>query len=112
MQVKARAKNIGISYQKVKLIADTIRGKNVDNALAILKFLPSPAAKAVTKVVKSAAANAENNYQLTPGTLKIVNIFADKGRTLKRYRPRARGRANEVLRRSSHITVIVEEKEA
>ncbi|MBI4334462.1 MAG: 50S ribosomal protein L22 [Chloroflexi bacterium] len=112
MQVKASATNVGYSYQKVKLIADTVRGKKVDDALAILKFLPSPAARAVAKVVKSAAANAENNYQLTPGTLKIVAICADKGRTLKRFRPRARGRANEVLRRSSHISVVVEEKEA
>lgn len=112
MQVKASAKNVGYSYQKVKLIADTVRGKKVEDAMAILKFLPTPAARAVAKVVKSAAANAENNYQLMPGTLKIVSVCADKGRTLKRFRPRARGRANEVLRRSSHITVIVEEKEA
>ncbi len=112
MQVKATAKNVGYSYQKVKLIADTVRGKKVDDALAILKFLPSPAARAVAKVVKSASANAENNYQLTPATLKVVSVCADKGRTLRRFRPRARGRANEVLRRSSHITVVVEEKEA
>ncbi|MBI2934530.1 MAG: 50S ribosomal protein L22 [Chloroflexi bacterium] len=112
MQVKASAKNIGYSYQKVKLIADTVRGKKVDDALALLKFLPSPSARAVAKVVKSAASNAENNYQLVPANLKVVSIYADKGRTLRRFRPRARGRANEVLRRSSHITVVVEEKEA
>ncbi len=110
MQVKASAKNVGYSDKKVKLIADTVRGKKVDDALAILKFLPSPAARAVSKVVKSAAANAENNFQLVPANLKIVSVCADKGRTLKRFRARARGRANEVLRRSSHITVVVEEK--
>ncbi len=110
MQVKASAKNIGYSFQKVKLIADTVRGKSVEDAVAILKFLPSPAARAVAKVVKSAAANAENNYQLVPGNLRIVSCTADMGRTLKRFRARARGRANEVLRRSSHITVVVEEK--
>ncbi len=112
MQVKAVGKNIGVSYKKMQLIVDTVRGKKVDEGLTILKFLPSISARAVAKVVKSAASNAENNYQLIPGNLRIVTIYADKGRTLKRFQPRARGRANRILKRSSHITVIVEEEES
>ena len=107
----AVAKNIGISPRKVRLVIDLVRGKKIDEALALLKFTPTPTAKAVAKVVKSAAANAENNFQLTPSDLKIVKIFADEARTLKRHRPAARGRANPILKRSSHITVIVAEEE-
>jgi len=89
---------------------DTVRGKPVDEALAILSFLPSPAARTVAKVVRSAAANAENNYQMSPDQLRIVKTFADKGMVLKRHRAGARGRVSPLLRRFSHITVIVEEK--
>ena len=77
----------------------------------MLKFTPSPLARTVAKVVKSAAANAENNFQMTPADLKIVSIYADEARSLKRYRPRARGRASHITKRSSHITVIVDEQE-
>jgi large subunit ribosomal protein L22 len=111
MEVMAVAKNIGISPRKVRLVIDLVRGKKIDEALALLKFTPTPTAKAVAKVVKSAAANAENNFQLTPSDLKIVKIFADEARTLKRYRPRSRGQASPILKRSSHITVIVAEEE-
>jgi len=90
---------------------DMVRGKRVDDALNMLKFAPSPLARVVAKVVKSAAANAENNFQMTPADLKIINIFADEGRSMKRFRPRARGRANQIIKRSSHITVIVAEQE-
>jgi len=83
----------------------------VYEALTILKFTPTPAAAVVDKVIKSAAANAENNYQLTPSDLKVVKIFSDEARTLKRFRAAARGRANRILKRSSHITVIVSEAE-
>ena len=109
MEVRAVAKQVRISPRKVRLIVDAVRGKNVGEALAILKFVPSPAARVVAKVVKSAAANAENNSQMSPSNLRIVKIFADEGRTLKRHRPRARGRVSPILKRSSHITVIVEE---
>jgi large subunit ribosomal protein L22 len=112
MEVMAVAKNIGISPRKVRLVIDLVRGKKIDEALALLKFAPTPTAKAVAKVVKSAAANAENNFQLTPSDLKIVKIFADEARTMKRYRPGARGRVNTVVKRSSHITVIVAEEES
>lgn len=110
MQVRAEAKDVGISPQKVQLVIDLVRGKKIDEALAILKFLPTPAARAVAKVIKSAAANAENNFQMMPSELKIVSISANQGHTLKRFRPQARGRINPILKRSSHITVFVAEE--
>jgi len=111
MEVKAVAKDTGISPRKVRLLVDMVRGKKVDEALALLKFAPTSTARVVAKVVKSAAANAENNFQMDPAGLKIVGIFADEARTMKRFRPRARGRASPILKRSSHITVIVAEQE-
>lgn len=111
MKVRAVAKDIGISPRKVRLVIDMVRDKKVDEALTILKFLPTPSAKAVAKVIKSAAANAENNFQMSPTDLRISDIFADQGRTLKRFRPQARGRVSPILKRSSHITVFVEERE-
>jgi large subunit ribosomal protein L22 len=111
MEVRAVAKDTGISPRKARLVADMVRGRSVDEALALLQFVPSPKARVVAKVVKSAAANAENNFQMSSQDLKIVNIFVDKARTLKRIRPRARGRVSPILKRSSHITVIVAEQE-
>ena len=111
MEVRAVAKGIRVSPRKMRLIVDMVRGKKVDEALDILKFTPTPKAQIVAKVVKSAAANAENNFQMSPQDLRIVNIFANEGRTMKRYRPRARGRVSPILKRSSHITVIVGDKE-
>jgi len=111
MEVRAVAKDTGISVQKIRPLANMVRGKKVDDALTLLQFTPSPKAKVVAKVVKSAAANAENNFHMSPADLKIVNIFADEARTLKRYRPRSRGRVSPILKRSSHITVIIAEQE-
>jgi large subunit ribosomal protein L22 len=111
VEVRAVAKETGISPRKVRLLVDMVRGKKVDEALTLLRFTPTPTARAVAKVVKSASANAENNFQMTPSDLRIVSIFTDEARTLKRFRPRARGRANPILKRSSHITVIVAEQE-
>jgi large subunit ribosomal protein L22 len=110
MEVKAVAKDTGISPRKVRPIVDMIRGKKVDEALTMLRFAPTPAARIVAKVVKSAAANADNNFQMEPAGLKIVGVFADEARTLKRFRPQPRGRASPILRRSCHITVIVAEQ--
>jgi len=110
MEVRAVAKDTGISPRKVRLLADMVRGKKVDEALAILKFASSPTARVVAKVVKSASANAENNFQMS-SDLQIVNITVDGARTLKRFRPRARGRIGPILKRSSHITVVVAEQE-
>jgi large subunit ribosomal protein L22 len=111
MEVKAVAKDTRISPRKIRPIVDVVRGKKVDEALDILKFAPSPLARVVAKVVKSAAANAENNFQMTPSDLRIVNILADEAQSMKRFRPQARGRASRIVKRSSHITVIVAEKE-
>jgi len=111
MKVIAKAKDIGVSPRKMRLLVNMVRGKKVDEALTILNFTPTPRARIVAKVVKSAAANAENNFQMSPQDLKVVDIFADEARTLKRFRPRARGRANPILKRSSHITVIVSDEE-
>jgi len=111
MEVRAVAKDTGISPRKVRPLVDMVRGKTVDEALTMLKFAPTPTARVVAKVVRSAAANAENNFQMSPADLKIVNISADEARTLKRQRPRARGRATLIHKRSSHITVIVAEQE-
>ncbi len=109
MEVIARAKNIRVSPEKLRHVVDTVRGKNVGDALVILKYLGTPAAGEVSKTVKAAAANAENNFEMTTSDLKIVKIFADQARTLKRIRAQSRGRAARVLRRSSHLTVVVEE---
>jgi len=111
MEVRAVAKDTRVSPSKVRPLVDMVRGKMVDEALTTLQFAPSPVARVVTKVVKSAAANAENNFHMIPSDLRIVNIFVDEARTLKRFRPRARGRAGPILKRSSHITVIVAEEE-
>ena len=111
MKVRAVAKDIGISPQKVRLVINTVRGKKVNEALSILSFLPTPTAKAVAKVIKSAVANAENNFQMSPAELRITDIFADKGHTLKRFRPQSRGRISPILKRSSNITVFVTEEE-
>jgi large subunit ribosomal protein L22 len=111
MEVRAVSKDVRTSPYKVRFVVDLVRGKKVDKALSILKFASTPAARAVYKTVKSAAANAENNFQMTPADLKIVRIYADEARSLKRFRPQARGRANQILKRASHITVVVDEQE-
>jgi large subunit ribosomal protein L22 len=110
MEVKATAKFIRRSPRKVRLVMDAVRGKRVDEAMAILRFLPQGAAKEILNVVKSAAANAENNYHMAAEDLWISRIYADEGPTFKRFRPRARGMASPILKRTSHITVVVEER--
>ncbi len=112
MEVRAVAKDTGVSPRKVRLLVDMVRGKKVDEALTMLRFTPSPTARVVAKAIKSAAANAESVFQMSPSDLKIVSIFADEARTLKRFRPRARGRVSPILKRSSHITVVVAEQES
>jgi large subunit ribosomal protein L22 len=111
MEAKAIAKYVGISPQKLRLVANNVRGRKVDEVLAMLRLAPGPTPRAIAKVIKSAAANAENNFQMSPTDLKISRIFIDSGSTLKRYRPQARGRSNPILRHTSHISVIVEEQE-
>ncbi len=110
MEVRAVAKNTRVSPRKVRLLVNMIRGKNVAEALNILRFVPIPTARIVAKVVKSAVANAENNFQMSPSNLKIVSTYVDEAPTSKRFRPRFRGGVSPILKRASHITVIVAEQ--
>ena len=112
MEVRAVAKNVRIAPSKVRLVADMVRGKKVEVALNMLLFTITPTAKVVAKVIKSAAANAENGFQMSAEKLRISSIFVDPGLTMKRFRSAARGRVSPVLKRSSHITVIVAEQES
>ncbi len=109
--VRAVAKKLGASQKRLKPILDLVRGQRVDDALTTLKFLPSPWAKPVAKVVQSAASNAENNMLMDRDNLRIVQITADNATSLKRFRPRARGRIGRITKRSSHVTVVVDEEE-
>ena len=111
MEVRASARGIGISSRKVRLILERLPGLTVDQALALLRYLQSPHARSVSKVVLSAASNAENNFELDADDLVIKRAYADEGRTQKRFRPRSRGRVSPILRRSSHITIILDERE-
>jgi large subunit ribosomal protein L22 len=107
METRAVAKYIRLSPVKVRQVVDLVRGKSVDEALAILRFTPKRAAKPVAKVIKSATANAEHNNDLDREQLFIARVFVDQGPSLKRWRPRAYGRANVIKHRTSHITVVV-----
>ncbi|MFA5536599.1 MAG: 50S ribosomal protein L22 [Bacillota bacterium] len=111
MEAKAIAKHIRISPNKARQVVDLIRGKSVDEALAILRFIPKRGAESIEKCLKSAIANAEHNLELDSGDLYVSKVYVDQGPTLKRYKPRARGRADIMRRRTSHITVVVSEKE-
>ena len=104
----AKVKYIRISSSKVKLVIDLIRGKSVPEALAILKNTPRAASPVVEKLLNSAIANAENNQGLLRDDLYIAEVFADQGPTLKRFRPRAQGRASRIRKRTSHITIILD----
>ena len=112
MEVKAISKDTGYSVTKVRPLVDMVRGKKVAEALNMLQYTGSPKARFIAKIVKSAAANAENNFQMDPADLIIVKIFADEARMMRRFKARSRGRASPILKRSSHITVIVAEEEA
>ena len=108
--VKSYTRGAQIAPKKVRLILDEVRGKRVDEAMAILRFMQSPHARTIAKSVRSAAANAENNYNLDPRHLHITRAFAGDGEKLRRMMPRARGRADIMRRRRSNITIIVEEE--
>lgn len=107
MQTFAVARNVGHPPRKVRRVTETIRGRRVGEALAILRFIPNTPARDVYKVLASAAANAENNYEADPDELWVLNAIVDEGYTLKRVRARSHGRSSRILRRSSHITVTV-----
>ena len=110
MEVKAVAKDTGLSTTRLRPLVNLVRGKKVEEALRLLQFTRTPKAKYLAKLVKSAAANAENNYQMDPADLKIVKIYVDEARVMRRYRPRSRGRASPIIKHSSHITVVVSEE--
>jgi large subunit ribosomal protein L22 len=107
MEVSAKARRLRISAHKARLVADQVRGKPVAEALDILNFSTKKGAVLVRKVVESAIANAENNEGADVDELKVAEIFVDEGMTMKRIRPRAKGRADRIFKRSSHITVTV-----
>lgn len=109
-EVKATAKYIRIAPRKVRIVMNLVRGKSVSDALAILKFTPKVGADAVEKVLRSAVANAENNFDMDVDRLFISSAFVDQGPTLKRIHPRSRGQAFKILKHTSHITVAVNEK--
>lgn len=111
---RAVARGLRVSPRKVRLIVDAIRGKGAEEALTLLSFMPQPSAKDVAKVVRSAASNAvDKASKLTPpqylgfDSLRITVAFADEGPTMKRFRPRSRGRVSPILKRSAHVTVVV-----
>jgi ribosomal protein L22 len=109
--VRARAKYVRTSARKARLVCDHIRGKDVAEARAILAFTPRAAAEAWTKLLESAIANAEHNYDLVGEDLRVTRVFADEGPTLKRFRPRAMGRATRIRKRTSHLTIELAPKE-
>ncbi|MBE0450005.1 MAG: 50S ribosomal protein L22 [Clostridia bacterium] len=111
MQARAEAKYIRISPRKMKPIANLVRGKSVKDAQAILKFTPRKGAEIFLNVLNSAVANAENNHHMDVDTLIVKDIYANQGPTMKRWNAGSMGRANPILRRSSHVGVVVAEKE-
>ncbi len=107
--VRSFARNAPIAPKKARLILEEVRGKRVDEAMALLRFMPTPHARLVAKAVRSAAANAENNYSLSPRDLRVTQAYAGDGESFRRMVPRARGRGDVIHRRRSNITIVVEE---
>ncbi|GAB6934799.1 50S ribosomal protein L22 [Calditerricola yamamurae] len=111
MEARAIARYVRIAPRKARLVVDLIRGKDVGEAFAILRHTPKKAAPIVEKLLKSAIANAEHNHNMDPKKLYISKIYVDEGPTMYRIRPRAQGRAYRIRKRTSHITVVVAEKQ-
>ena len=111
MPVKATVANTGISFKKMKPTLDMVRGKKLEEALQILQFRSSPAAKRLERVVKSAAANAENELMASRSDLRIVEVYAGEAPRTKRFRARARGRFGRIIRQSTHLTVVLDQEE-
>ena len=109
MQAKAVAKTVRIAPRKARMVLDLIRGKEVGEAIAILKLTNKRTSPVVEKLIKSAVANAEHNYDMDIDSLYISEAYANEGPTLKRFRPRAQGRATKINKRTSHITIVVSE---
>lgn len=106
---RAIARYVRISSRKVKIVIDMIRGKSVAEAQAILEFTPKAASEVVKKILQSATANAENNLDMSRDNLFVAEVYANQGPTLKRFRPRAQGRASRIRKRTSHITVVLDQ---
>ena len=111
MEARAVARYVRVSPRKARLVVDLIRGKSVEDASATLKFTPRAAAEVVEKVLNSAVANAEKNHKIPAQELYVSTTYVDEGPTLKRIRPRAQGRAFGIAKRTSHITVVVKQRE-
>ena len=111
MESRAILKNARISARKVKIVIDLIRGKSVAEAIAILKYTPKAASPLVEKLLKSAIANADHNYGMDVSKLYVAEVFANQGATMKRIRAATQGRANRIRKRTSHITVVLKERE-
>jgi large subunit ribosomal protein L22 len=109
MEVRAVTRYVRIAPRKARLVTELIKGKPVEEALTMLRFVPKKAARLVDKTLRSAVANAEQNPNIDVDTLYIKRIFVDGGPTMKRWRPRAMGRATKIIKRTSHITVILDE---
>jgi len=107
--VRAFSRSAPIAPKKLRVILNDVRGKRVDEAMAILRFMPTPHARIVAKTVRSAAANAENNYNMDPRSLRVTQAYASDGERLRRMTPRARGRGDVTHRRKSNLTIVVEE---
>ena len=112
MEAKSTLRYARISPRKVQIVCDLIRGKSVAQATAILMSTPKAASELMIKILKSAAANAENNHQMDPEKLYVSSTYANPGPIIKRFMPRAQGRAVRITKRTSHITVVLKEKEA
>ena len=110
MESRASLKHARISARKVKIVIDLIRGKSVSEALAILKYTPKAASPLVEKLLKSAIANAENNHNMDVSKLYVAEIFANQGATMKRIRAATQGRANRIRKRTSHIEIVLRER--
>ena len=111
LEAKATLKYARISARKVKIVADLIRGNDVSEALAIVKFTPKAASDILEKLLKSAIANAENNHNMVSSNLYVDQIYANQGPTLKRIRPAAKGSAVRIRKRTSHITIVLKERQ-
>jgi large subunit ribosomal protein L22 len=110
MEAKAIAKHIRIAPRKIRIVVNLIRGKNVGEAFNILKFTPKVGSRVVEKVLRSAMANAEHNYDMNVDNLYVSEVFVDQDSTMKRVHPRSRGQAFKILKHASHVTVVVKER--
>jgi len=105
VEIRAKAKYVRVAPRKARLVMDHVRGKDVGDARALLQHTPRAVATDISKLLESAVANAENNFELDPDELRVLSAFVDEGPTIKRYRPRAQGRATPIMKRTSHMTI-------